>query len=201
MDLAADLRTAVSPRPPRAQLDDLNRERQDIERLITERAERYAWRRISRRPAGSCCSTKAGTPGVVGIVAGRISRKYNRPTIGSSVTRSELCEGLGPRHQRLQSRRDPRPCLCRLPRELGRASDGGGRFAAQALRLDEFRGQFDEAIRRSRDGAAGGARCGAVPAGLRRTQLTEQLMTELQSSCTRSAWAIPSRCLACTACG
>ncbi|MBA3850254.1 MAG: single-stranded-DNA-specific exonuclease RecJ [Opitutus sp.] len=61
-------------------LDDLNRERQDIERLITDQAERH----VDERFAESCgfvLFDEGWHPGVVGIVAGRISRKYNRPAI------------------------------------------------------------------------------------------------------------------------
>src|SRR6478752_10877170 len=61
-------------------LDELNRERQDIERQITERAERYVENNFSTS-RGLVLFDEAWHPGVVGIVAGRISRKYSRPAI------------------------------------------------------------------------------------------------------------------------
>ncbi|MDP2136757.1 MAG: DHHA1 domain-containing protein, partial [Candidatus Didemnitutus sp.] len=62
------------------QLDDLNRERQEIERLITEQAEHYV-DTLYAEACGFVLFDDAWHPGVVGIVAGRISRKYNRPAI------------------------------------------------------------------------------------------------------------------------
>lgn len=81
--LSVDLLLSGNPdfcRATAQQLDDLNRERQDIERLITEQAERY----VETEFADSCglvLFDESWHPGVVGIVAGRISRKYNRPAI------------------------------------------------------------------------------------------------------------------------
>ncbi len=75
------------------QLDDLNRERQDIERQITEQAER----RVDTEFADACglvLFDEAWHPGVVGIVAGRISRKYNRPAIVLG-NEGDLAKGSG----------------------------------------------------------------------------------------------------------
>ncbi len=75
------------------QLDDLNRERQDIERLITEQAEKH----VDTRFADACgfvLFDEGWHPGVVGIVAGRISRKYNRPAIVLG-NEGELAKGSG----------------------------------------------------------------------------------------------------------
>ncbi len=62
------------------QLDDFNRERQDIERAITEEAERMVETQYRDAP-GIVLYADGWHPGVVGIVAGRISRKYHRPCI------------------------------------------------------------------------------------------------------------------------
>ena len=157
------------------QLDDLNRERQDIERLITERAERYVEENF-KAASGLVLFDEDWHPGVVGIVAGRISRKYNRPTIvlgnegtlakgsGRGINGFNLVEILG-------------ACASCLENWGGHPMAVG--VSLRKLRLDEFRGQFDEAIRRSRDGAA--AEPGVELSGwLEGTQLTEQLMTELE---------------------
>jgi single-stranded-DNA-specific exonuclease len=62
------------------QLDRFNRERQDIERAITEEAERLIETHYAN-DAGIVLYADEWHPGVVGIVAGRVSRKYNRPCV------------------------------------------------------------------------------------------------------------------------
>ena len=62
------------------QLDAFNRERQDIERRITEDAERMI-EELYLADAGIVLFSESWHPGVVGIVAGRVSRHYNRPCI------------------------------------------------------------------------------------------------------------------------
>jgi single-stranded-DNA-specific exonuclease len=61
-------------------LDDFNRERQEIERQITEDAERLKEQHLSDA-AGIVLFDEGWHPGVVGIVASRVSRKYHRPAI------------------------------------------------------------------------------------------------------------------------
>ncbi|HKB56590.1 MAG TPA: single-stranded-DNA-specific exonuclease RecJ [Lacunisphaera sp.] len=156
-------------------LDDLNRERQDIERLITERAERYVEEHFSAA-SGLVLFDEAWHPGVVGIVAGRISRKYNRPTIvlgnegelakgsGRGITGFNLVEILG-------------ACSACLESWGGHPMAVG--VSLKKPRLGEFRAQFDEVIRRGRDGGA--AEPGVELSGwLDATQLTEQLMEQLE---------------------
>ncbi len=63
-----------------AQLEELNRERQDIEREITAQAEGIVEREQTTE-CGIVLFDENWHPGVVGIVAGRIARKYNRPAI------------------------------------------------------------------------------------------------------------------------
>ncbi len=62
------------------QLDDYNRERQDIERRIVEEADRSIGEHVDRLP-GIVLYDKDWHPGVVGIVASRLARRYNRPAI------------------------------------------------------------------------------------------------------------------------
>ncbi|MDB6113861.1 MAG: recJ [Lacunisphaera sp.] len=156
-------------------LDELNRERQDIERQITERAERYVEENFSTA-SGLVLFDDAWHPGVVGIVAGRISRKYNRPTIvlgnegefakgsGRGISGSNLVEILS-------------ACAGCLENWGGHPMAVG--VSLNKLRLDEFRQMFDQAIRRSREGEA--LEPGVELSGwLEGTQLTEQLMTELE---------------------
>ncbi|HWA24730.1 MAG TPA: single-stranded-DNA-specific exonuclease RecJ [Lacunisphaera sp.] len=157
------------------QLDDLNRERQDIERQITERAERYVEEHF-KTSGGLVLFDEGWHPGVVGIVAGRISRKYNRPAIvlgnegelakgsGRGITGYNLVEILGACATCLES-------WGGHPMAVGVSLPKG--------RLDEFRALFDEVIRRSRD--RGDAEPGLELSGwLEATAVTERLMSELE---------------------
>ncbi|HKB89513.1 MAG TPA: single-stranded-DNA-specific exonuclease RecJ, partial [Opitutaceae bacterium] len=62
------------------QLDDFNRERQEIEKDITEAAERMVVETFSES-RGIVLFSHDWHPGVVGIVASRVTRKFNRPCI------------------------------------------------------------------------------------------------------------------------
>lgn len=75
------------------QLDAFNRERQDIERQITEEAEAMIEQHYADSP-GIVLYGETWHPGVVGIVAGRVSRKYNRPCVVLG-NEGELAKGSG----------------------------------------------------------------------------------------------------------
>lgn len=75
------------------QLDDMNRERQEIERRIVEEAEAKI-EELSEDFAGLVLFDENWHPGVVGVVANRISRKYNRPCIILGAE-GELAKGSG----------------------------------------------------------------------------------------------------------
>jgi single-stranded-DNA-specific exonuclease len=62
------------------QLDEFNRERQEIERAIAEDAERQVSERFADLP-GIVLFDEQWHPGVVGIVASRVSRKFHRPCV------------------------------------------------------------------------------------------------------------------------
>lgn len=75
------------------QLDAFNRERQDIERQITEEAEQMIEKQFSDWP-GIVLYGDNWHPGVVGIVAGRVTRKYNRPCVVLG-NEGDLAKGSG----------------------------------------------------------------------------------------------------------
>jgi single-stranded-DNA-specific exonuclease len=157
------------------QLDDLNRERQDIERLITERAERYVEENF-REAAGLVLFDEDWHPGVVGIVAGRISRKYHRPTIVLG-NEGELAKGSGRGLNGFNLVEILGSCAGCLESWGGHPMAVG--ISLKKSRLDEFRVQFDEAIRRNCD--ANAAEPGVELSGwLDATQINEQLMGELE---------------------
>jgi single-stranded-DNA-specific exonuclease len=125
------------------QLDVFNRERQEIEKKITEEAERMIETQYLALP-GIVLFSEAWHPGVVGIVAGRVTRKYNRPCVvlgnegdtakgsGRSVDGVNLVEVLG-------------TCCARLTSWGGHPMAVG--IALPKAYLEEFRMSFAEAVR------------------------------------------------------
>jgi single-stranded-DNA-specific exonuclease len=157
------------------QLDDLNRERQDIERVITERAERYVEENFSGA-SGLVLFDEDWHPGVVGIVAGRVSRKYHRPTIVLG-NEGEMAKGSGRGITGFNLVEILASCSACLESWGGHPMAVG--IALKKARLEEFRTLFDDVIRRNRDGAA--TEPGVELSGwLDGTQLTEQLMADLE---------------------
>lgn len=156
-------------------LDELNRERQDIERGITERAERYVEEHFLGS-SGLVLFDEDWHPGVVGIVAGRISRKYNRPAIvlgnegdlakgsGRGINGFNLVEILG-------------ACSACLDSWGGHPMAVG--VSLKKTRLDEFRKMFDDVIRHGRNGDV--TEPGVELSGwIDGVQINEQLMAELE---------------------
>ncbi|MEO6875839.1 MAG: single-stranded-DNA-specific exonuclease RecJ [Opitutaceae bacterium] len=157
------------------QLDAFNRERQDIERKITEDAERMIETQYATSP-GIVLFSEAWHPGVVGIVAGRVSRKYNRPCIVLG-NEGELGKGSGRSIEGLNLVEILARCGDQLESWGGHPMAVG--VAIRKDRLEAFRGRFADAVRT----AAGGdiiARQLEVAAWLQAEQVTEQLMTELE---------------------
>ncbi len=158
------------------QLDTFNRERQDIERGITEEAERLIETEFSALP-GIVLFHEDWHPGVVGIVAGRVTRKYNRPCIvlgnegdmakgsGRSVDGVNLVEVLG-------------TCCERLTSWGGHPMAVG--ISLPKVHLDTFRTQFAEAVRAHAGGDITEARLD-LAAWLMPEQINERLMDELDS--------------------
>jgi single-stranded-DNA-specific exonuclease len=158
------------------QLDAFNRERQEIERAITEEAERILEQQFMSQ-AGVVLFAENWHPGVVGIVAGRVTRKYNRPCVvlgnegdmakgsGRSVDGVNLVEVLG-------------TCCERLTSWGGHPMAVG--VALPKLHLEEFRGRFAEAVRSHVGGDIAEARLD-IASWLTPEQITERLMDELDT--------------------
>lgn len=124
------------------QLDAFNRERQEIERLITDEAERIVETQFADRPA-IVLYGDAWHPGVVGIVAGRVSRKYHRPCVVLG-NEGEFAKGSGRSVDGVN-----------LVEILAACSDGlnswGGHPMAVGVsvakdRVDAFRARFEAAV-------------------------------------------------------
>ena len=158
------------------QLDTFNRERQDIERGITEEAERLIETEFSALP-GIVLFHEDWHPGVVGIVAGRVTRKYNRPCIvlgnegdmakgsGRSVDGVNLVEVLG-------------TCCENLTSWGGHPMAVG--ISLPKVHLDTFRARFAGAVRAHAGGDITKARLD-LAAWLMPEQINERLMEELDS--------------------
>ncbi len=157
------------------QLDAFNRERQDIERQITEEAERLIEDRFSDSP-GIVLFGENWHPGVVGIVAGRVTRKYNRPCVVLG-NEGDTAKGSGRSIDGVN-----------LVEVLGRCSDqlsswGGHPMAVGValpkVNLDAFREQFAAAVRAHSGDDLIEAEL-SIAAWLPLDQVREQLMDELE---------------------
>ncbi|MDD3181011.1 MAG: single-stranded-DNA-specific exonuclease RecJ [Opitutaceae bacterium] len=175
--LSVDLLLSDSPEfclAAARQLDAMNRERQDIEREITEQAERLVEERYASANS-LVLFDESWHPGVVGIVAGRISRKYNRPCIVLG-NEGDLAKGSGRGISGLNLVDLLTSCAPYLE------SWGGHPMAVGvSLRkglLAEFRIKFEEVICAARGGAAKDPAL-EISAWLDGTQITEQLMEGL----------------------
>jgi single-stranded-DNA-specific exonuclease len=169
--LSADIRFCFETA---RQLDLFNRERQDIEKQITEQAERLIETHYLERQ-GIVLFDENWHPGVVGIVAGRVTRKYNRPCIvlgnegemakgsGRSVLGINLVEVLG-------------ACSAHLTAWGGHPMAVGVSLAKD--KVDAFRDSFDAAVRAHAGGDIAEARID-IAAWLEPEQIREQLMDEL----------------------
>jgi single-stranded-DNA-specific exonuclease len=125
------------------QLEAFNRERQDIERGITAEAERMIETQYASLP-GIVLFSENWHPGVVGIVAGRVTRKYNRPCVvlgnegdlakgsGRSIDGINLVEVLG-------------TCCENLTSWGGHPMAVG--VALPKIHIDTFRERFADAVR------------------------------------------------------
>lgn len=159
-----------------AQLDSFNRERQDIERGITEEADRLIEAHFLPLP-GIVLFHEDWHPGVVGIVAGRVTRKYNRPCVvlgnegdmakgsGRSVDGINLVEVLG-------------TCCENLSSWGGHPMAVG--ISLAKIHLETFRARFAEAVRAHAGGDIAEARL-EISVWLMPEQINERLMDELDS--------------------
>lgn len=158
------------------QLEAFNRERQDIERGITEEAERMIEAQFSDLP-GIVLFSENWHPGVVGIVAGRVTRKYNRPCVvlgnegefakgsGRSVDGINLVEVLG-------------TCCEHLTSWGGHPMAVG--IALTKARLDEFRQRFAAAVRVHAGGDIAEAKL-KIAVWLTPEQIRDRLMDEIEA--------------------
>ena len=158
------------------QLDAFNRERQDIERKITEEAERMI-EEVYLSDSGIVLFSEAWHPGVVGIVAGRVSRHYNRPCIVLG-NEGDMAKGSGRSVDGVNLVNILAGC------SQGLTSWGGHPMAVGVslpkIEVDAFRTRFASAVAAHVGGGIAEARL-TLSAWLRPEQICEELMDELDS--------------------
>jgi single-stranded-DNA-specific exonuclease len=125
-----------------ALLDAQNRERQGVERKIcSEAEEKLAQLFDPKRDAAIVLGSRDWHPGVLGIVASRLARKYHRPTVLVAFDSTGLGKGSGRSIEGLS-----------LVEALGRCESylekfGGHEMAAGLTVREEIVGNFADAFR------------------------------------------------------
>jgi single-stranded-DNA-specific exonuclease len=126
-------------------LEAVNRTRQDVESGIMEAAMFAAETQIAAGRAAVLVSGEGWHPGVVGIVAGRIKERFNRPACVAGFT-----DGLGKGSGRSVPGVDLGAAVI-AARQAGLLVTGGGHamaagFSVLAERLEAFHGFLDERL-------------------------------------------------------
>ena len=158
------------------QLDAFNRERQEIERAITEEAERRIEGDYSGH-AGVVLFSESWHPGVVGVVAGRVTRKYNRPCVVLGKE-GEMAKGSGRSVDGINLVEVLAACADDLESWGGHPMAVG--VALARGKVDGFRRRFADAVRAQSGGAPGEATI-EISVWLTPEQITDCLVEELDT--------------------
>ncbi len=126
-------------------LDSINRQRQEVEAGIMEAAMQSAEAQVAAGAAVVLVAGEAWHPGVVGIVAGRIKEKLNRPACVAGIA-----EGIGKGSGRSVPGLDLGAAVI-AARQAGILETGGGHamaagFSLRTERVDEFRAFLNERL-------------------------------------------------------
>ena len=158
------------------QLDAFNRERQEIERAITDEAERRIEGDFSA-DSGVVLFSESWHPGVVGVVAGRVTRKYNRPCVVLGKE-GELAKGSGRSVEGINLVEVLASCADDLESWGGHPMAVG--VALSRGKVEGFRRRFADAVRAHSGGGPGEASI-EIAAWLTPEQVTDRLVEELDS--------------------
>lgn len=158
------------------QLDEFNRERQDIERQITHEAERMVEEHYADDP-GIVLYSDDWHPGVVGIVAGRVTRKYNRPCVVLGND-GDLAKGSGRSVNGINLVDVLAACSDDLESWGGHPMAVG--VAARKDRLEAFRRKFAATIREQIGNEVADTELD-IAAWMDANEVTETLMTGIES--------------------
>jgi len=129
------------------ELDNQNRERQEVEKQIFQQAEEEVVKNFDpSRDAGIVLGARGWHPGVLGIVASRISKKYYRPTIIIGFDESGAGKGSGRSIGNCSIVRALTECSGTLEKFGGHEMAAGVNLREE--NLPQFREQFLEAAAR-----------------------------------------------------
>jgi single-stranded-DNA-specific exonuclease len=129
------------------ELDNQNRERQEVEKQILQQAEEELAKNFDpSRDAGIVLGARGWHPGVLGIVASRISKKYYRPTIIIGFDESGAGKGSGRSIENCSIVRALTECGGTLEKFGGHEMAAG--VSLREENLPRFREQFLEAAAR-----------------------------------------------------
>ncbi|MDR1818002.1 MAG: single-stranded-DNA-specific exonuclease RecJ [Puniceicoccales bacterium] len=158
-------------------LNAMNRERQEIERRVCAEATEQLTAIAGAHP-NALVAHGDWHPGVVGIVAGKLCRQFNRPCIvlgregdwgkgsGRSVAGVNLVEALAPAAEILES-------WGGHPMAVG--------VTVKAANVPELRRRFDDAVRLMREGgAADGDETLEIVSWLDTTHITDEFLDQLE---------------------
>ena len=159
-----------------SELDRFNRERQEIERGITKDAERMVDELYADDP-GIVLYSEDWHPGVVGIVAGRVTRKYNRPCVVLGND-GDLAKGSGRSVNGVNLVEILAACTDELDSWGGHPMAVG--VGAAKDKLESFRSKFAEAIR-AQSGSDVAELELAISAWMDAGEVDEKLMKEIES--------------------
>lgn len=127
-------------------LDAQNRERQDVERRIcAEAEERLRESFDAERDAAIVLASPDWHPGVLGIVASRLARKYHRPTILVGFDPAGLGKGSGRSIEGLSLVEALSRCAAHVEKFGGHEMAAG--LALREENFDAFAGAFKQAAR------------------------------------------------------
>ena len=129
-----------------AELDQQNRERQEVEKQIFDAAiEKIEDRLDVTRDAGIVVGAPGWHPGVLGIVASRIARRYHRPTIVIGFDETGIGKGSGRSIEGLNLVEALSCCTERLEKFGGHEMAAG--LALREENFDAFAERFRKAAR------------------------------------------------------
>jgi single-stranded-DNA-specific exonuclease len=127
-------------------LDKQNRERQEVEKQIFAAAEEKISQEFdSKRDAAIVVFERGWHPGVLGIVASRIARKYHRPAIVIGVDENGVGKGSGRSIEGFNLVQALTQCADKIDKYGGHEMAAG--LTIQEKNLDHFAEQFRETAR------------------------------------------------------
>jgi len=157
-------------------LDSYNKERQDIERAITESAEQHVESRYTD-DLGLVLHESEWHAGVVGIVASRISRKFHRPALILGSDADGQLKGSGRSIEGVDLVEVLKQCSDSIVQWGGHPMAVG--LSVESARVDELRAAFNQVLKNNFPEGLPESTI-RIDAVVGCSDLTEQLLEELE---------------------